>query len=75
MVLCDLVAKHRVTFHTVIAAFKAELDPLQVGHMHHGFRVKRYAIKKYFLSHCRVPCSVGMNFCCCCSVTKSCLTL
>ena len=57
MVLCGLVVKHRVTFHIVIAVFKVELDPLQVGCMHHGFRVKRYPIKKYFLSHCHMPCS------------------
>ena len=51
------MVKHRVTFHIVIAVFKVELDPLQVGCMHHGFRVKRYPIKKYFLSHCHMPCS------------------
>lgn len=57
MVLCGLVASMESRFIPLIAAFKAELGLLQVGCIHHGFRVKRHPVKKYLLSHCHVPCS------------------
>lgn len=55
MVLCGLVASMESRFIPLIAAFKAELGLLQVGCIHHGFRVKRHPVKKYLLSHCHVP--------------------